>query len=393
MPTPTTLTREPGYRRVLIPDLPVPQALTPFLRRMHDARQYSNFGPLHEQFREELAAFLGVPPECVALTSSGTTALELGLRALTVPGGETLVRTPAFTFPATVTAIVAAQGAPVYADVSETTWTLAPESHQFWKSPGAAVPVAAFGWMPPQELREWRRVSAARAEPVLVDAAAGCYPRALTDVNFAEEGARRFAVALSLHATKALPAGEGGVLVAHPEVADAVRRLTNFGIDRADPFQRVREFGGANAKLSEYHAAVGLASLQRYAKVAERRQELARFYQTELRRYLGRGATWVTRSPACVHTVFPVRLKNCRGEQLERVRERLRAAFVETRRWYYPPASAHPGLPPSIEDEDCPVTRQLAEQVLCVPFHTRLTYRDVIYVCGELARAVEREVK
>ena len=86
---------------VLRPSLPAADAIMPFLRRMDATRAYSNYGPLWRELHEGMAAWLaertGAAGLHVVLTSSGTTAIELALRARAVPG-RSLCLMPSFTF-------------------------------------------------------------------------------------------------------------------------------------------------------------------------------------------------------------------------------------------------------------------------------------------------------
>ena len=62
----------------------------------------------------------------------------------------------------------------------------------------------------------------------------------------------------SLHATKLLSCGEGGLCIYGDNIPKYIRSLTNFGINK----HRIQEWkNSTNAKMSEFNAAAGLASL------------------------------------------------------------------------------------------------------------------------------------
>ena len=71
---------------VLLPDLPSAQDLMPLLQRIDEARWYTNFGPLARRLESALARHLGNDAAAVCL-NCGTTALELGIAALSLPAG------------------------------------------------------------------------------------------------------------------------------------------------------------------------------------------------------------------------------------------------------------------------------------------------------------------
>ncbi len=130
---------------------------------------------------------------------------------------------------------------------------------------------------------------------------------------------------VSLHATKVLGAGEGGfVLCDNRDLVVDIRRRMNFG------FRGSREavVPAINAKLSEYHAAVGHASLDEWHSARAEWLRVARRYRDALHRscvgrvYQGFGETWV--SSACVLSLT--------GTDAGRLEQRLATAAVETRR-------------------------------------------------------------
>ena len=64
------------------PLLPTAAKLTNYLQIIDESRHYTNFGSLELSFREKLAALAGTKTDYIVTTSSGTTALELAIRAL-----------------------------------------------------------------------------------------------------------------------------------------------------------------------------------------------------------------------------------------------------------------------------------------------------------------------
>ena len=84
---------------IAVPRMPETDALLPYLRRIDEARYYSNFGPLIGEFEARAASSLGVAPESLTTMSSGTAALTLTFRAGNAAPG-TLCLMPAWIFPA-----------------------------------------------------------------------------------------------------------------------------------------------------------------------------------------------------------------------------------------------------------------------------------------------------
>lgn len=353
------------------PTMPVAEDLLPYLRQIDEARWYSNFGPLLTQFEVRLKARFTDAPALITAVN-GTQALTMALMAMKLPRGA-LVAVPSWTFVATAHAVLAAGLTPFFCDPDPETWMLTPACVMAARrqAPGAIVavlPVSAFGR--PMDLAAWAEFREATGLPVLADAAAAFDASTTAPVP----------VMVSLHATKALGVGEGGLLAGpDPELIEAVRCLTVFGFSG----DREARAPATNAKLSEYAAAVGLASMdgwastrQRYATVAQwLRMALINVPEVEFQP--GWGLSWITST--CVVGVPE--------GSAERIETRLRAAGIDTRRWWglgCHRARAFIGMPQT----DLPVTERLAGSTIGLPYYADMTQDEVARVAAALTDAV-----
>lgn len=353
--------------RLLLPALPTADELRPWLQRMEAAGVYTNFGPLSQELEEKLAArWSAERAVSVTTAANGTAALSLALAALELPAGSSVL-VPALTFPGTAAAVVAAGLKPVLGAVDDSTWLLTPGLAERAAAQGVAavVPVAVFGQ--PVPTGPWDDLADRTGMRVVVDAAG-----AIGD----QRVGRSTGVVVSLHATKPLPAGEGGVFAA----ADAgwvqrVRTLSNFGFDGG-----VSVRPGGNAKLSEFHAAAALAGLESWPRRAWRLRRLAARYARAAAR-LGVRVTWPIGHRPWVRTTLVVRIP---GGVPDGLTDRLNGAGVPTRRWYYPSLPHHPAYAacPTLGDVDA--TGRLAAGLLGLPFHSQLTGTDVDRVVAAL---------
>lgn len=351
---------------LLVPDLPSPQELMPYLQRMHAARLYSNFGPLVCELEQQLAARFQVATPTVVVTtaSSATLALELALTALALPPGSRVL-VPALTFVATATAVVRAGHVPVLGDVDLDSWlmtsSMASQMRQHVAF-DAVVPVATFG--APQDMAAWSRFEQSTGLPVIVDAAGAFGSQWL----HGSQGTLVF----SLHATKSLPAGEGGLVVStNAPLVAKVRQMSNFGIN-LHPGARVPTgvlaSMGTNAKMSEYHAAVGLASLARWDEGAQHRRELYRMLRTGLDTATGGGLRWQNilpdgiAAPVLLCTRMPSSADRLR---LERLCQKLK---IGTRRWYQPLLGEIRGTAARWESAPTPHAHAIARDLIGLPF-------------------------
>jgi len=358
----------------LIPDLPTPDDLLPYLNRIHKNRWYSNFGILHKEFEKGLVNLLkenGNSSNIFAsLASSGTTALEVALTALQLKP-NTLVLVPSLTFPATATAVLRCGLKPLISDVNFDNWQLTPEiAYQLIeKYPVSCVmPVATFG--APVETKQWDRFVNETKIPVIIDAA-GAFP-------FQKIGQESI-VAFSFHATKAFGIGEGGGLFLKNEILNKkIKRVTNFGYRNG-----LIENIGCNGKLSEYHAAVGLAQLKRWKKILQKRIAIDSFYKQLLKPYSN-----ITQQHCDKKTILSLKVIKL-PQSSQHVSEHLIEQGIENRRWYYPPLHHHPlfkrqGIIASNNhNRRLEITDSFASSLLGLPFHSFLTRQDI-------SRVVER---
>ena len=375
---------------LLVPDLPDRHALMPYLERMDEARQYSNFGPLAVDLERQLARIFsdraGAPVH-VTTVSSATLGLELALCSMGLaPGSRVLV--PAFTFVATATAVIRAGFLPVIADIDEESWMLTPAiaDAAFEVEPfEAALPVAAFGQ--PHPAGAWEEFSRRRGIPVLIDAA-GAYGS-----QWAGAGAG-VSIVFSLHTTKSLPAGEGGLVVsADDEFIRQVRQRSNFGInlDKTRPVAvGLTDMLGTNAKLSEYHAAVGLASLARWAERAAVRRSLMERIVVALDAAShpagSQASSIVWQGPAAIAapTLLCVRWPGAGlADELEQECAR---QGVMTRRWYQPLLHLHPLAEGCARHLPTPTADRLASELIGLPFFPDMTEAQIALLADCVTR-------
>ena len=354
------------------PELPKAEALLPYLRRIDDARWYSNFGPLLTEFEARLTARFE-PQTQIVTCANGTQGLTLCLQALQLPPGS-LCAVPAYTFVATAHAIISAGLTPYFLDVDPDTWALQPETvHQALA--GAPAPVSAvilvapFGLMP--DLTPWLELREKTGLQVVVDAAAA----------FDTVDAAPLPTVVSLHATKVLGIGEGGfVATDDQDLAQRVRQLTTFGFRGS----RESHIPATNSKLSEYTAAMGLAAMDawphnrlRWLRAAQSLRA-AMSHVPQVIFQSGWGLTWAT-------SVCSVRLPDGMAATMER---RLNAEGVETRRWWGFGCHVNPAFK-GFPQGDLTQTDRLGGAVIGLPFSIDLDNEQISRIVAALADRID----
>ena len=338
--------------------LPRAAALLAYLQRMDATGVYSNRGPLVREFEARLHAALGLADASIVTTASGTAALQAAILAAAgrATAARPLALVPGYTFAATAHAAQACGYDPVFADVDPGSWGLSASAlcgHPALARAGLVLPVASYGR--PHSQAEWAGFHAQTGIPVVIDAAASFEavrrdPVALTG---------SIPVALSFHATKTFSTAEGGAVVwADRDGLRRVIQLCNFGM--VGP----REVGlpGFNGKLSEYHAAVGLASLDAMAELEGERAERERRFARAVRQAESSGPVVRWPQVASNYAIWaaPTTHAAARGCAA------LTAAGIGWRRWYGGGLHKEPYFAGS-QALHLPVTEDLAARLIGIP--------------------------
>lgn len=346
----------------LAPDRAVLDGL---LDQIAAASRWSNDGPVVRLLETTLAGDLGWAQ--VVATASGTTALTLALLALDLPPGAEVITTP-LTFAATAQAIEAAGLVPVFAGVDAGTLTLDPAAVRSAIGPrtGAVLPVHLFGVAADPALDA---LGAEMGLPVVYDAAhAYAFPA------IAGRGA---ATAYSLHATKLLHTGEGG-LVATDDAGLGARARTarNFGLRDGDVVR-----AGTNGKLPELSAALGLAIRPRLGEEIAGRQRLRLAYA----RALAAGSHCRPHAPGHARALVMEAVR-CAPSDQHRLLDDLADRGAIGRRF---PALSDPGQrydSVRLVGAAAADMALLARSVVALPLHGRVTEADAAAICEVLAR-------
>jgi dTDP-3-amino-3,4,6-trideoxy-alpha-D-glucose transaminase len=242
------------------------------IERVLDRQLFIN-GPETAAFEQEFAGACEAP-ECIAV-SSGTTALELVLKALDVGPGDEVI-TVAHTFFATVGAIAATGAMPVLVDVDCDSWTMAPDlvAEAVGPRTKAIVPVHLYGL--PADVPAIG--AAAPGIPIVEDAAQAHLAR----YHGKAVGSYARAACYSFYPGKNLGAygDAGAVTTSDPLLAARVRALRDHGRRLGGKYEH--ELLGTNARASELQAAVLRVKLAHLSTWTRERQRLSKRYEEGL---------------------------------------------------------------------------------------------------------------
>ena len=320
------------------------------------------------ELEDRFAAFVGVP-HAVA-TSSGTTALHLALLASEVGPGDEVITVP-FTFIASANSILYTGARPVFVDVDPRTFNMDPSLIEAAISPRtrAILPVSLYGQ--PANLPAISAIAARHGLAVIEDAAQS-HGAAIGERRSGSWGAGCF----SFYPTKNMTTGEGGmVTTADAELADRVRLTREHGM-------RVRyhhDVVGYNFRMTDIHASIGLAQLDKLPGYNLRRREIAARYDAELQGVI------LPTAPADVTHVY--HQYTIRVHRRDAFAERLRDLGVGTGIYYPIPVHRQkPFVALGYGEQRFPVTDLLTDQVVSIPVHPSLTVDEVSAVIEAVNR-------
>jgi dTDP-4-amino-4,6-dideoxygalactose transaminase len=366
---------------VLRPLLPTAERLLPYLSRIDASRCYTNWGPLVSELEGRLAGQFRVPRHGVVSASSGTAALVGAI--LATAGRATSDRPfaimPALTFVATAIAVEQCGYQVHLADVSSNDWMLdarALSSHPMLARTGVVVPVSTYGR--PVNHQAWNTFRQQTGVPVVIDGAASFEALSGEATALVSE----LPVALSFHATKAFGSGEGGcVITTDAGVAESVTRSLNFG------FFEDRECRAAstNGKMSEYHAAVGLAELDTWPAKRQNFLDVADTYRQRMQE-VGLGERLVA-APAVAACYVLYRSTDAREAAC--VKKSLTGGHVAFRSWYGTGIHGQPHFS-SVSRDALDVTDRLAPLLIGLPVAPDLAESDVARVVDAVHRGVRQ---
>ncbi|MFE3410963.1 DegT/DnrJ/EryC1/StrS family aminotransferase [Streptomyces mirabilis] len=341
--------------------------------------QYGH-GPVTEQFEQALAHYLGV--DDVVSVSSGTTALVIGLQAAGIgPGDEVIV--PSFTFCASIQAIVAAGAAPRFIDVDPATLCVTSDGVLGALTPAtrAVMPVLYGGRA--VGLDSIRDILDSHGILLIEDAAHAFGSRAGTRMV----GATGALTCFSFDPIKNLTTGQGGAIVPRsPEEARRARSRRLFGVaqsrqERASITSYAVEGPGLRCDLSQINAAFGLVQLEHFSTIAAKRRHLWRTYRDALMK-LDAAALVDVDVDRSVPFNCVVRVS---AAQRDTVFEVLRGQGIGVG-VHYPPNHSQPAF--ATWHRPLPVTDEIGQQILSLPFHPAMSDDAVHYAVAALSRAL-----
>jgi dTDP-4-amino-4,6-dideoxygalactose transaminase len=359
------------------------------------------YGSKVRRFERDFAAFQGATYGVTC--TNGTTAIEMGLRALGVVAGDEVI-VPPYTFIATATAVVTVGAIPVFADIEPDTLCLDPNdaARKITPRTRAIIPVHVAGRI--ADMSRINELANGHRLAVLEDAAHAW------GSEFDGRGAGTLGQCgtFSFQVSKNITAGEGGILVTNDKlVADLCRSFSHCGRTEGAAWYDHANLG-SNLRVTEFQAALLSVQLARLEEHVARRQRNAGLLDEALAdipaiRLLAPAPRMTRRS----YHMYVFRLNQAElGFSRARFLEALQAEGVPASEGWYRPlycngvfANAHIGPPHGIKaplagmgvdyrDVSCPVCEEVCGDAVWIPQNALLADESQILRLADAIRKV-----
>jgi len=328
-------------------------------------------GPRTAKLEEKWAEICGT--KFAVATSSGTTALHIALLVQGIGEGDEVISTP-FTFFASISSILYTKATPVFVDIEEDTFNINPALIEKAITPRtrAIMPVHLYG--NPCDMDAIMDIARRRNLAVIEDCAQSI------GAKFNGKATGGFGTGcFSLYATKNVMSGEGGMLTTDDEqLAQTMRMIRNHGMQR----RYYHDMLGYNFRMTDLHAAIGLAQVERFEAFTQARRANADYYNKNIKSVI---TPTVKAGYEHVWHQYTIRMKD--GQDRDVAVKQLNDNGVGTGIFYPVPAySQTPIMDMGLGHADCPVTEKIVKEVISIPVHPLLTQEDLEKVVYEVNR-------
>jgi perosamine synthetase len=303
-------------------------------------------------------------------TSSGTTALHIALLAHGIGPGDEVITTP-FTFIASANSILFTGATPVFVDIEPDTFNIDPAQVEAAITPRtkAILPVHLYGYVCDMDALQ---ALADRHNLVIIEDACQAVGATYHGKKAGSFGTGTF----SLYATKNVMSGEGGMITTDDDaIAEGCKLIRSHGM-------RVRYYHdmlGYNFRMSDLHAAIGLAQIGRLAAFTAARQANAAYLNQHIT-----AAVTPTVKPGYEHVWHQYTIRLDGGRDRDAAVKQLNAAGVGTGIFYPVPAHQQGYMRELVGEVKLPVSEQLAQEVISLPVHPQLSSEDLETIVAEV---------
>lgn len=349
-----------------------------YLLEIDNNQIYTNFGPLNKKFEERVLLEYFNNSGALTTVNNATMGLTLAIAQLKRPNSKYALM-PSFTFSATPLAALWCGLEPYFIDITDDDWSMSVvQLEQVLKELGdevaVVVPYATFGNF--LDISFYQKIQESGI-PVVIDAAP-CFGTSYNQKHFGQEFDG--AVVFSFHATKPFGIGEGGMVYSqNVEIIRGIKTSSNFGYSG----KRESIMLGTNAKMSEYYAALGLATLDIYQEKILKREQLYNMYIEEIenRGLLKRGWKVQSTTGRVPYQFFTILCPD--GEKNQTYLEKLNNREIQSA-LYFSPACHQQKQFVVYPHANQMITNDISSRVISLPFWEGMERDTVKYIINTL---------
>ncbi len=340
------------------------------IKSIWDNHWLTNMGTKHKKLQKELESYMEVPH--VELMVNGHMALEMALQAFDLEGE--VITTP-FTFASTTHAIVRNGLKPVFCDIREDDYTINADiiEELITDKTSAIVPVHVYGNI--CDVEKIETIAKKYGLRVIYDAAHTFGER------YKGEGVGRFGDAsiFSFHATKVYNTIEGGcVCYGNELIGRKLYNLKNFGIVNTETVEAV----GANAKMNEFQAAMGICNLRHIDENIWKRKSIADRYSYNLQNLDGIRVWTPQESVEHNYAYYPITVTgDSYGMNRDELHDMLAQNGIITRKYFYPLVTKYSCYKDTYGNADVPIAEKAAKEIITLPIYPDLPLDIVDKIC------------
>ena len=332
----------------------------------------SSLGYFVEKFERDFAKYCG--RKYGVSVSNGTVALHLTLLALDIGVGDEVI-VPNFSFVATINSILYANATPVLVDCEADTLNLDATKLEQKITPKTKAIMVVHTYGHPVDMDAVEAIAKKYKVHIIEDAA---------EAHGAEYRGKRAGSfgtvsCFSFYGNKTITTGEGGMCLTDDEaVYKKMLLLRDHGMRKEKKYWH--EVVGYNYRITNLQAALGCAQLERMNGFLKIKRKNAELYKKLLK-----GVPWIILPKEKAYAkhsywMFSVLIK---GHNRGEVMQALKKAGIDTRTLFYPISD----MPPykKYDGSDLEISKKLAYEGFSLPSSTKLTVKEVTYICKVLA--------
>lgn len=341
------------------------------IKPLWDSVWLTNMGENHEELARRLCDYLKV--DHVSLFVNGHMALEMVLQAMDLDGE--VITTP-FTFASTTHAIVRNNLTPVFCDIDPDNYTMDVSKIEslITDRTCAIVPVHVYGGLCDVEAID---AIAKKYDLKVVYDAAHAFG---TEYKGKGVGSFGDASMFSFHATKVFHTIEGGaVTTSDQHLMDRMYKLKDFGIKNEEIVDGI----GANAKMNEFCAVMGLCNLNHIDEEIGKRKVIVERYRDNLEGLSGIKMLPIQKDVKPNYAYFPIIVEEDKfGADRQVIIDKLKENDIYTRKYFYPLTNDMDCYKGVFNSDLTPVAKLIAQRAMTLPLSASLSIEDTDRICS-----------